>query len=287
MTALHTFGCSITQGFALPDVVNPLRDDQGRAYTPQEIHKLGLTINWEDIHVYRASDLAWPQVLARRLGLPVTNHARRGACFQQIARQCAAAAATIKPGDTVMVMWTYMSRLSLQWPARTAVPFCNIVDPIPYGWRTVTLGFNKFFGLAQSKSSTQATEDNIQRYIEQATKHTYLDPMGVYNQYYNNMVLQVMTDGFLRATGARVIHLSVEPEPLLTQLEAARQKLDPTLAEPYTIPDPADWYALAVDHDSCRVILDPDIPPAENDMHPSVLHHSNFAEHIYKHYFEQ
>lgn len=55
MTMLHAFGCSITQGFALPDVVNPLRDDQGRAYTPQEIHELGLAINWEDIHVYRAT----------------------------------------------------------------------------------------------------------------------------------------------------------------------------------------------------------------------------------------
>ena len=255
MTMLHTFGCSITQGFALPDVVNPLRDDQGVPLTPQRV--IQLKIPWSDIHVYRASDLAWPAQLANRLGLPVTNHARRGACFQQIARQCAAAAGTIKPGDTVIVMWTYMSRLSLQWPARTAVPFASIVDPIPYGWRTVTLGFNKFFGLEHSKTATQATEDNIQRYIEQATKHTYLDPMGMYNQYYNNMVLQVMTDGFLRATGARVIHLSVEPEPLLTQLEAARQKLDPTLAEPYVIPDPADWYALAVDHDSCRVILDP------------------------------
>ena len=282
---LHAFGCSITQGFALPDVVNPLLDDQGVPLTPQRV--IQLEIPWSDIHVYQPSNYAWPQVLADRLGLPVTNHARRGACFQQIARQCAAAAGTIKPDDTVIVMWTYMSRLSLQWPARTAVPFCSIVDPIYHGWRTVTLGFNRFFGLAQSNSSTQVTEANIQRYIEQATKHTYLDPMGVYNQYYNNMVLQVMTDGFLRATGARVIHLSVEPEPLLTQLEAARQKLDPTLAEPYTIPNPADWYALAVDHDSCRVILDPDIPPAENDMHPSVTHHARFAEHIHHKYFTE
>jgi hypothetical protein len=111
--------------------------------------------------------------------------------------------------------------------------------------------------------------------------------MGVFNQYYNNLVLQTMTDGFLRATGARVIHLSVEPEPLLTQLEAARQKLDPTLAEPYVIPNPADWYTLAVDHDSCRVILDPDIPPAENDMHPGIQHHANFAKHIDQLYFQQ
>jgi hypothetical protein len=43
MTTLHVFGCSITQGFALPDVINPIRDDQGRAYTPQEIQELGLT----------------------------------------------------------------------------------------------------------------------------------------------------------------------------------------------------------------------------------------------------
>lgn len=286
MTALHTFGCSITQGFALPDVVNPLRDDQGRAYTPQEIHELGLTVNWEDIHVYRASDLAWPQVLADRLGLPVTNHARRGACFQQIARQCAAAAVTIKPNDTVIVMWTYMSRISLQWPARTAVPFASIVDPIAHGWRTVTLGFNKFFGLSRSDTVTAIADEKIHKYIQNTTQYA-LDPLGVYNHYYNNLVLQSMCDGFLRATGARVIHLSVEPQSLLEQLERARQDLDPSLQAPYVIPDPQSWYTLSVDHLSCRVILDPNLPTAENDMHPGVLHHARFAEHVHKQYFEQ
>jgi hypothetical protein len=283
MTTLHTFGCSITQGFALPDVVKPIRNQWGKLLTEEQLKSQGY--HWSDIHVYAPSQHAWPQVLGDQLGIPVVNHARRGACFQQIARQCAAAADTIKPGDTVIVMWTYISRLSLQWPARTAVPFCNIVDPIAHGWKTIILGFNKFFGLSRSDNTDQLLDQRIQRYIETATKETYLDPKGVYNQYYNNMVLQVMTDGFLRATGARVIHLSVEPESLLTQLEDARQKLDPTLAEPYVIPDPTDWYTLAVDHTSCRVILDPDIPPAENDMHPSVTHHANFAEHVHKQYF--
>jgi hypothetical protein len=95
-----------------------------------------------------------------------------------------------------------------------------------------------------------------------------------------------MTDGFLQSTGARVIHLSVEADPVLAQLEEARQQLDPTLREPYTIPDPADWYRIPVDYDACHVILDPSIPPAENDMHPSVTHHANFARHIYNKYFK-
>jgi hypothetical protein len=95
-----------------------------------------------------------------------------------------------------------------------------------------------------------------------------------------------MTDGFLRATGARVIHLSVETEPILDQLEQARSQLDATLREPYVIPDPAEWYSVPVDYDSCLVILDPTIPPAENDMHPSVAHHANFARHIHKLYFK-
>lgn len=287
MTTLHVFGCSITQGFALPDVINPLRDDQGRAYTPQEIQELGLTVNWEDIHLYQASELAWPAELGRRLAVPVINYARRGACFQQIARQCAVAAPNIGPQDTVIVMWTYLSRLSLQWPARTAVPFCNIVDPIAHGWKTMILGFNKFFGLSRSNNTDQLLDQRIQRYIETATKETYLHPMGVYNQYYNNLVLQSMTDGFLRATGARVIHLSVEPERSLDQLEQARQRLEDTLKAPYVIPDPADWYTLVVDHDSCQVILDPNFPTAENDMHPGVLHHANFAKHIDQQYFQQ
>jgi hypothetical protein len=286
MKQLHVFGCSISQGFALPDVVKPVLDDRGLPLTgdlaTQRIEELGL--HWSDIHLYQPSKLAWPQVLADQLGIPVENHARRGACFQQIARQCAAAAKTIGPDDVVIVMWTYMSRLSLQWPARTAVPFCTIADP-NWGWRTVILGFNRLFGLEHSKTSTPATDDRIQQYIEQSTKNTYLDPMGVYNRYYNNLVLQSMTDGFLRSTGARVIHLSVEADPVLTQLEEARQQLDPTLREPYTIPDPRDWYAVPVDHDSCFVILDPSIPPAENDMHPSVTHHANFARHLYKKYF--
>jgi hypothetical protein len=96
-----------------------------------------------------------------------------------------------------------------------------------------------------------------------------------------------MTDGFLRATGARVIHLSVETESILDQLESARTQLDPTLREPYNIPDPAVWYTVPVDYDSCHVILDPTIPPAENDMHPSVTHHARFAEHVRNKYFTE
>jgi hypothetical protein len=287
MKKLHVFGCSISQGFALPDVIKPLVDDQGEPLPPevaaQQIEKLN--IPWTDIHLYQPSNYAWPKVLADQLGVPVINHARRGACFQQIARQCAVAAKDITSDDVVIVMWTYISRLSLQWPSRTAVPFCNIVDPY-WGWKTVILGFNRLFGLEPSKTSTKDTEDHIQQYIEKSTKETYLDPMGVYNRYYNSLVLQSMTDGFLRATGARVIHLSVEIEPLLDQLEQARLQLDPTLREPYVIPDPTEWYSVPVDYDSCHVILDPTIPPAENDMHPSVTHHANFARHIHKLYFK-
>jgi hypothetical protein len=221
--------------------------------------------------------------LGRRLGIPVQNHARRGACFQQIARQCAVQAKNILPTDTVIVMWTYLSRLSLQWPARTSVPFCNITDPMQ-GWRTVILGFNKLFGLSRSQHSTDRTDAYIRKYIEDSTKNTYLEPMGIYNRYYNSLVLQTMTDGFLCATGARVIHLSVETQTSLDQLEQARRDLDKSLREPYIIPDPKTWYTVPVDHTSCRVILDPLIPRAENDMHPSVLHHSRFADHIWNRY---
>lgn len=281
---LHTFGCSITQGFALPDVVNPVRDATGRALTALEIQDAGIKVDWQDIHKYEPSEFAWPKVLADQLGVSVVNHARRGACFQQISRQCAVAAKAIGPDDTVIVMWTYMSRLSLQWPARTSVPYCNIADP-NFGWQTVILGFNKFFGLERAGDVDRRTDEYIQDYIEQATKDTYLEPMGVYNRYYNSLVLQTMTDGFLRARGARVIHLSVETEPVAIQLENARNQLVKSLREPYNIPDPKDWYTLPVDYDSSAVILDPSIPTAENDMHPSVEHHKNFAQHIHAQYF--
>lgn len=283
MKTLHTFGCSITQGFALPDVVSPILNDKGYQCTDDEIDA-NPDIDWADIHLYKPSKYAWPQVLGEILDMNVVNHARRGACFQQISRQCAVGAKDIQPDDTVIVMWTYLSRLSLQWPARTSVPFCNIVAS-DYGWQTVITGFNKLFGLEKSKESTTEDEEKFQKYIENSTKNTYLDPMGVYNRYYNNLVLQQMTDGFLRATGAKIIHLSVETQRSKDQLEGARNDLHPTLKDPYNIPSPDDWYNIDVDHDSCFVILDPNIPPAENDMHPSIQHHSNFANHIYKRYF--
>jgi hypothetical protein len=282
MKTLHTFGCSITQGFALPDVVKPVLDEHGRPLNDQQLKELG--VHWSDIHLYKPSEYAWPSVLASKLEVPVQNHARRGACFQQISRQCAVAAKHIQPDDIVIVMWTYLSRLSLQWPARTAVPFCNVAHP-HWGLRTVILGFNKFFGLERSLESNQDTEERIQKYIHDSTKNTYLDPMGIYNRYYNNLVLQQMTDGFLRATGARVLHLSVETESSKDLLEQVRSDLDNTLKDPYNIPHPDEWYSIAVDHNSSFVILDPSIPPAKNDMHPSVEHHRNFAEHIYKLYF--
>jgi hypothetical protein len=282
MTTLHTFGCSITQGFALPDVVKPVCDSQGQPLTSEQIQQQGLVVRWEDFHLYAASQLAWPQVLADRLNIPVINHARRGACFQQIARQCALA--SIQSSDIVVVMWTYLSRISFQWPARTSVPLTNIVDTGT--WRTKILPqFNRFFGLSDSDATTTVADQRIYEYIHRSAAQTYLDPMGVYDQYYRNLVLQTMTAGFLAHTGAKVIHLSVEPESYTDQLESARHQLDPSLREPYRIPDPRDWYDVDVDHTSCRVIHDPTIPPAENDMHPSVQHHSNFAQHIHSRYF--
>jgi hypothetical protein len=243
-------------------------------------------VDFNKIHVLAPSKYAWPQQLADQLGVDVINHARRGACYQQIARQCVMAVKDIQPDDVVMVMWTYMSRLSLQWPARTSVPFANQVETM-WGWKSVILGMNKLMGLTPAENSTKDTDQYIQSYIKEATHHTYLNPLGVYNRYYNSMVLQQITDGFLRSTGAGVIHLSVEPESNPQQLEQARRDLIPSLQDHHEIPHHKEWYHIKVDHDSCRVILDPSIPPAENDMHPSVTHHRNFAEHIHKCYFKK
>lgn len=285
MTTLHTFGCSITQGFALPDVVKPVLDADGQPLTKEQIQQQGIVVDWEDIHLYQPSDWAWPKILADRLELLVINHARRGACFQQIARQCAVAAPSIKQGDLVIVMWTYFSRISLQWPARTSVPLCNVVDA-SYNWRSKILpGFNRFFGLSGSRMDTLDQDQQIYQYIHDHALPASLEPMGLYNRYYNNLILLTMTDGFLRARGAEVIHLSVEVESYLDQLEAARQELTPSLKSPYVIPVPESWYSVAVDHDLCRVIHDPTIPPAENDMHPSIAHHKNFALAVYNQYF--
>lgn len=285
MTTLHTFGCSITQGFALPDTIRPITDPQGRPYTEQEILDLRIPVNWQDIHLYQPSKYAWPQLLADRLGIPINNSARRGACFQQISRQCAVTHSDIHSNDIVIVMWTYLSRISFQWPARTSVPFTNMVDP-HLGWRSKILpGFNKFFGLSHSDPSLERMDRYIHAFIHDSAQYTYLDPMGVYNQYYNNLLLLTMTDGFLRSTGARIIHLSVEPEPYLVQLENSRQRLDPSLREPYRIPNPESWYTVSVDHSSSKIIHDPSIPPAPNDQHPSEQHHLNFADHIYQQYF--
>lgn len=280
---LHTFGCSITQGFALPDVVRTLVNDQGTPLTDLELEQQN--IEWSDIHIYAASDHAWPAVLAQRLNCAVVNHARRGACFNQIARQCVIAAPQIERDDVVIVMWTYLVRLSLQWPARTAVPLCNVIDHSD--WRTSILpGFNKFFGLDRSSSVTDRQDAKIHRYIRDTTEYSYLDPMGIYDRYYNRLLLIELVDGLLRSRGCRVIHLSVETVDYLDQLEEARQLLDPSLREPYVIPDPNTWYRVDVDHHSCRVIHDPRIPPAENDMHPSVVHHRNFADHVHNKYFQ-
>jgi len=280
MSTLHTFGCSITQGFALPDVVRELTHSDGRPMSDPEI--ANSSISWSDIHILAPSKYSWPAVLGRRLDMPVVNHARRGACFTQIARQCASAQGTITSEDTVIVMWTYLSRLSLQWPARTAVPFANQVDTNL--WQTVILGINKLFGLERASQAKPSEDQVIQQWLEQST-HTWLDPMSVYDQYYRNLVLAVMTAGYLESTGARVIHLSVEPENYLQQLEQARRALPSTLRAPYNIPKPESWYTLEPNHSCASVILDPAIPLAPNDMHPSVEHHEQFAQWLQARYF--
>ena len=77
MPNLHTFGCSITQGFALPDVVKPILDSNGEPLPEHEVQKLmdSGSASWTDIHLYQPSDHAWPKVLADKLGVPVNNYA--------------------------------------------------------------------------------------------------------------------------------------------------------------------------------------------------------------------
>ena len=282
MSKLHTFGCSITQGHALPDIVNTLRHPDGTPLTDGEVDAMGDSA-WEQIHEYAPSDWAWPSVLAAMIDHTVVNHARRGACFNQIARQVAVNYTSIQPTDTVIVMWTYLSRISLQWPARTTVPFCSVVDK-NYGMKTVRAGFNKLFGLSSSRITRQ--DQAHQDWIEHAVKNTYLDPRDTWDRYYNSLVQQITVDGLLRSTGARVIHTSVETETVLEQLDTATQELELSLREQYKIPNPHDWYTLEVDYEGAHIIHDPRIPPAENDMHPSIAHHANYAEYIRDHFFK-
>tara|TARA_A200000159_G_scaffold163355_1_gene189381 strand:+ start:1158 stop:2015 length:858 start_codon:yes stop_codon:yes gene_type:complete len=283
MARLHTFGCSITQGFALPDVI-------AQPLTPEQEQALDRPSHWSDEWLDRASVHAWPQVLADSLDMSVVNHARRGSCFQQIARQCAVAQEDIQQDDTVIVMWTFLGRVSMQWPARTSVPLHHYIDAKKSLSTVLWPGFNKLFGLSASSASAKgsnivsAVDDELYKFIHDSTNTTF-NPLGVYDRYHNSLLLQIMTDGFLRSRAKRVIHLSVETDPYIDQLERAARDLDPSLQEPWEIPNPRSWYTVPMDHTSCEVILDPSIPTAENDMHPSVTHHKNFAQHVQNRYF--
>jgi len=283
MARLHTFGCSITQGFALPDVI-------AQPLTPEQEQALDRPSHWSDEWLDRASVHAWPQVLADSLDMSVINHARRGSCFQQIARQCAVAQEDIQQDDTVIVMWTFLGRVSMQWPARTSVPLHHYIDAKKSLSTVLWPGFNKLFGLSASSASAKgsnivsAVDDELYKFIHDSTNTTF-NPLGVYDRYHNSLLLQIMTDGFLRSRAKRVIHLSVETDPYIDQLERAARDLDPSLQEPWEIPNPRSWYTVPIDHTSCEVILDPSIPTAENDMHPSVTHHKNFAQHVQNRYF--
>lgn len=283
MARLHTFGCSITQGFALPDVI-------AQPLTPEQEQELDRPSHWSDEWLDRASVHAWPQVLADSLDMSVVNHARRGSCFQQIARQCAVAQEDIQQDDTVIVMWTFLGRVSMQWPARTSVPLHHYIDAKKSLSTVLWPGFNKLFGLSASSASAKgsnivsAVDDELYKFIHDSTNTTF-NPLGVYDRYHNSLLLQIMTDGFLRSRAKRVIHLSVETDPYIDQLERAAKDLDPSLQEPWEIPNPRSWYTIPMDHTSCEVILDPSIPTAENDMHPSVTHHKNFAQHVQNRYF--
>tara|TARA_E500000081_G_C6115612_1_gene345010 strand:+ start:113 stop:967 length:855 start_codon:yes stop_codon:yes gene_type:complete len=284
MATLHTFGCSITQGFALPDVI-------AQPLTPEQEQALDRPSHWSDEWLDKASAYAWPSVLADLLDMNVVNHARRGSCFQQIARQCAVAQQDIQQDDTVVVMWTFLGRVSMQWPARTSVPLHHYIDAKKSLSTVLWPGFNKLFGLSASSASVKgsnivsAVDDELYKFIHDST-NTAFNPLGVYDRYHNNLLLQIMTDGFLRSRAGRVIHLSVETDPYIEQLERAARDLDSSLQEPWEIPNPRSWYTIPMDHTSCEVILDPSIPTAENDMHPSVTHHKNFAQHVHNQYFE-
>ncbi len=163
------------------------------------------------------------------------------------------------------------------------MPYCHISDGT-WGWRSRLLGTNLNFGLSNHPNRNPAWDSKLEAHLDGRAR-LGMDPLEVFNHCYNNLVLQVTVDGLLRSTGARVIHLSVEHQPTLQQLEFARQDLDRDMRPYDQTPAPQEWYSLEVDHTSCLTIFDPRIPPAENDMHPSVQHHANFAQLLQQKYW--
>jgi len=85
MARLFTFGCSNTQGEALPDTVT----------------KAGKQINGP-------SKYAWPQLLGKKLNLSVENLGLGGVSNKYICKRMLDT--NLRSGDTVVFMWTYFAR---------------------------------------------------------------------------------------------------------------------------------------------------------------------------------
>ena len=90
MPTLHTFGCSNTWGWALPDK-----------------HQVKPKLHTPSVH-------AWPSQLSKILRIPVINHAREGNDNRRISIQCYTA--DIKPDDIVIILWSYLDRDKFIWP---------------------------------------------------------------------------------------------------------------------------------------------------------------------------
>ena len=85
MARLFAFGCSITVGEALPDTVT----------------KAGKKIDGPSRH-------AWPQLLGKKLNLPVANLGQGGASNKYICKRMLDT--NIRSDDTVVFMWSYFAR---------------------------------------------------------------------------------------------------------------------------------------------------------------------------------
>jgi hypothetical protein len=92
MSKLITFGCSLTEGAALPDIW--VKDEHGEYYTSGP------------------SKFAWPAVLGSKLNLQVDNKGRSGSSNKLIWLE-ALAYKDYSPSDVVVFLWSHMPRYTI------------------------------------------------------------------------------------------------------------------------------------------------------------------------------
>ena len=251
---LHAFGCSNTQGVALPD----MNQNDGTRYS---------------IH-------SWPMELGKRLDMPVKNWAKGGNGIQTVARNILCV--DFDPQDTVVILWPHLSRQNLFFKMNGYMEsYINAYD------------FKKYCGGNNTNNKMKFFDSWLFQWRKAILNKYYEPQITMLHCMLQQYAADYLSTKVKTAIHISSDPLSVSADALLgsrretwNNTGVLSENCNKVYAEYFRQPseEKVAWFKLQLDHGP-HALFDVKLGYATDNSHPGLRAHEEFAKELQGKYF--